>query len=90
MPKRTDNNQQEIVKALRKMGAAVLHTHTLGGGAPDLIVSFRGRSHLVEIKRGHKKLNKLQLAFHDSWHSRIYILRSVDEAVQFMNALRAD
>ena len=35
---RTDGNQSEIVKALRKLGYSVLVMSSMGGGAPDICV----------------------------------------------------
>lgn len=53
MPRRigkVDSNQTQIVKALRELGAFVLLTHTLGKGAPDIFVRWRGRWTPLEIK----------------------------------------
>lgn len=40
--KRVDRNQPEIVDALRKAGASVGHTHSLGHGFPDIVVGLQG------------------------------------------------
>ena len=47
--KARDINERDIVEALRVVGAAVqrLNEH----GVPDLLVSYRGVLHLLEIKR---------------------------------------
>lgn len=37
---RTDINQAEIVAALRNVGTAVQHLHTLGKGTLDLLVGY--------------------------------------------------
>jgi hypothetical protein len=39
---RVDKNQAEIVSALRKAGARVLHLHQHGEGCPDILVGFLG------------------------------------------------
>ena len=39
---RVDANQPEIVEAVRKVGGEVLHTYTLGQGAPDIFVAIGG------------------------------------------------
>lgn len=44
-----DSNQPEIVQALRKAGAFVLHTHQLKG-AFDILVGFRSKLFIMEIK----------------------------------------
>jgi len=46
---KVDENQPEIVKALRKIGAYVLHTHQLKN-AFDILVAYRGKLFIMEIK----------------------------------------
>lgn len=45
---RVDDNQSEIMEALRKVGASVLDCSSLGKGFPDLIVGFRGRDQSLD------------------------------------------
>lgn len=88
MPKRTDTNQAEIIKALRKMGASVVDIHEVGNGCPDIAVGFRGRDYLVEIKNEQRyTLTKDQIKFHKSWNGSITILHSIEHAVQWINRL---
>jgi len=47
---KVDANQKQIVNALRKCGYSVLHLHTLGKGAPDIVVGVSGMNYLFEIK----------------------------------------
>jgi len=51
---KVDKNQPEIVKELRKKGCAVLHTHQLKN-AFDILVGYRKKLYLVEIKTDHSK-----------------------------------
>lgn len=78
---RVDRNQQEIITALRQIGASVCPLHFAGKGCPDLIVGFRGRNYLMEVKSGRGKLNAAQRTFHKSWHGQIAMVRSPLEAV---------
>jgi len=98
MPKRVDQNQAAIVQVLRQLGASVLHTHDLGKGAPDLIVAYGGRAGsggvttLVEIKNGElspsrQRLTEDEQLFHDTWRGEIVILRSVNDAVTFIQGM---
>lgn len=48
---KTDLNQNEIVKALRQVGAKVTSTASIGGGFPDIVVIYRGKVYLFEIKQ---------------------------------------
>jgi hypothetical protein len=79
MPKRTDTNQAEIVAALRQAGALVLDLHTVGRGVPDLLIYFRTRLQLVEVKRPGEKPNALQLAFHAVWP--VSVVETIPEAL---------
>lgn len=77
-----DENQPEIVEALRKVGAKVVHTHQLGGGFPDLIVWARNRMFLLEIKMPGEPLNKQQVEFIAAWPGEIHVAHSEIEAVE--------
>ena len=48
-----DDNQNDIVTALRKAGATV-RIISQGEGIPDLLVGFRGETMLMEVKDGGK------------------------------------
>lgn len=89
---RVDKNQAEIVRALRDAGCAVLDISSVGGGAPDLIVSSRdGRLHLVEIKNrdARGRLNKLQQRWHESWAGeKPLVVYSVDDALRELGGIR--
>lgn len=92
MPKRVDTNQPEIVNALRKVGATVAPTHTLGRGFPDLVVGFRGYNYLLEIKDGSKppskrKLTPDELKWHEEWNGQVAIVNSIDEALRVIGAI---
>ncbi len=91
MPGRVDDNQVEIVKTLRKMGVLVHVTSDLGNGFPDLVVSFKGKLWLVEIKDGKKaksrqKLTEKESEFHSIWAKHICIINSIDQAIDFVNS----
>jgi hypothetical protein len=61
---RIDKNQTEIVRVLRAAGAYVW----IIGLPVDLLVGYKGRTFLVEIKDGpKKKLTKLQEDFFKNW-----------------------
>ena len=67
-----DGNHGEIVDALRKAGATVLDLAAVGGGAPDLLVGYRGMNYLIEIKdpsqpKASIKLRENQVGFHEDW-----------------------
>jgi hypothetical protein len=61
---RVDQNQDQIVSALRAAGAYVW----IIGLPVDLLVGYKGHTFLVEVKHGSKKrLTKLQQDFFENW-----------------------
>jgi hypothetical protein len=82
-----DANHGEIIAALRDIGAAVTDTSAVGGGFPDLVVSYRQRWHLIEIKDGAKSPSKRRLTPEQAtWHrwqqAKIHVATSVEEAIR--------
>jgi len=87
---RIDENQPDIVHALRALGASVQPLHAVGGGCPDLLVGFRGRNFLLEVKnpdkpKGDQKLTPKQITWHTGWQGQVSIVRSVTEAQQWLH-----
>jgi Holliday junction resolvase len=88
---RTDDNQNEIVQALRGVGASVAITSQLGSGFPDIVAGYRGQNYLIEIKDGFKPPSKRKLTpdeqeFHDLWRGTVHVANSVDEALAIIGA----
>lgn len=83
---RIDENQNEIVKALRKAGAYV-RIISQGDGIPDLLVAYKGVTILMEVKDGDKvpsarKLTEAEQKFFDEWTGgMLVVVNSVDEAI---------
>jgi len=78
---KVDAGQAEIVKALRKVGCSVLSLAAIGKGAPDILLGYKGKNVLIEIKRSKGKLNDQQEAFKSEWRGDLCVVRSVDEAL---------
>ena len=90
MPKyaaKADRNQPYIVRALREMGASVQHLHTVGRGCPDLLVGFRGRNYLLEVKTPSGELTEAEGAFIDTWRGQVDVVRDADEALAVVGVL---
>jgi hypothetical protein len=84
-----DANQNEIVKALRKLGASVWITSGLGKGAPDLVIGFRNKNYLAELKDGSKppsarKLTDDEKEFHKLWYGQVAVIESVEQAIELI------
>ncbi len=88
--KRTDANQIEIVKALRKMGHSVFVTSMVSYGFPDIVCGAHGKNYLFEIKDGKKpksqqKLTPSENLFHLTWQGSVHIITSFDDAIDIIN-----
>jgi len=93
-----DRNQSEIVQALERIGCSVHDMAAVGGGFPDLVVSFRtdlgGTTVLMEIKhpspsRPRGKDMETQQAFREHWRDKVHQVISVDEAVAVVQRRKA-
>ena len=84
---KVDANQPEIVRALEQVGARVLHLHTLGRGAPDILTVYREVLYLMEIKMDKGKLTADEAQFHEAWPGPIFIVRSVEDALRVIGAV---
>jgi hypothetical protein len=92
MPKRVDENQKLIVKTFRELCASVQVLSALGKGCPDILVGIFGKNFLIEIKNGKKppsaqRLTEDETYFHESWKGQVCIIKSVDEAVNFIKGI---
>lgn len=90
---KVDRNQGEIVRALRSVGASVAITSAVGGGFPDLVVGYRGRNFLIEIKDGEKvpsarRLTGAQERFVGAWRGEWSKADTADEALEAIGAVR--
>ena len=92
---RIDENQPDIVAALRKAGCSVLCLHMLGKGAPDILVGVGGRNILMEIKDGKKvqsarKLTPDESDFHAEWRGQVAVVGSAEEALKAISYMKAE
>lgn len=88
---RTDDNQPEIVAALRKIGCSVSILAKVGGGVPDLVVGLANRNFLLEVKDGTKppserKLTPDQEKWHSEWRGQKAVVESVKDAMEVVTA----
>jgi len=84
---KVDDNQTEIVAALRKIGATVQPLHAVGQGCPDILVGWRGMNTILEIKDGKKppsarKLTEDQERWHAAWRGQVTVVETVEQAIE--------
>ena len=83
--KRVDQNQKDVVKALRDSGAYVFHLHEVGQGCPDLLVGINNQTYLVEVKMPKGKFTDAQIKFMAEWTgSPVIRINSAEEAIAFV------
>ena len=89
---RIDDNQVEIVAALRQIGASVQALHSVGSGCPDLAAGYRGANYFLEVKDGSKppsarSLTDDQKDWHRGWRGQVAVVRTVAEAFAAIGAV---
>lgn len=84
---KVDQNQEQIVSALRAAGASVQSLAPIGKGCPDILAAFRNRMFMMEIKRDKGKPNEMQKRWHIGWNAPVYVVRSPDEALKVIGAI---
>lgn len=84
---RIDSNHTEIVKHFRYCGATVKSLAAIGKGMPDLLVSWRNITWLVEIKTTKGKLTEDQMAFQRGWAGCMALVRSPQEVEHVMTQM---
>jgi hypothetical protein len=79
-----DANEPEIVEALQAAGASVYRLDQ----PVDLLIGYRARWHLAEVKMPNGKLNDNQRAFFATCKGPTpTILRSVDDALTLLESM---
>lgn len=89
---RVDQNQEEIVKALRDAGASVQSLAAVGKGVPDLLVSINGLNLLMEVKDGNKpksaqRLTEEQIKWHGAWQGQVCVVDSPEQALRMIGMI---
>ena len=86
---RVDENQAEIVEALRAVGAQVQTLHRLGSGCPDLLVAFRGMWYVGEVKAYGGRLTQDEIDWHRKFGqvAPVFIWYDVNDALKDIGAI---
>lgn len=80
-----DANEAEIVSALRAIGCSVY----LLDLPVDLVVGYRARNFLIEVKDGNKppsarKKTEQQKIFMRGWNGQVRVVETADEAIRLV------
>lgn len=92
---KVDDNQPQIVKALRDHGVFVQPIHTIGKGVPDLLCAYRGLWYVLEVKDGAKRPSARKLTPDEAaWiqaiagRAPVHVVESLDQALQAVGVAR--
>lgn len=91
MRKRKDNNHKSIVNSLSQLPGIKIHDiSSVGGGIGDILLGFRGKNFLFEIKNpeqceAHKRLTSAEKKFHETWTGQISTVESVEDILTAIN-----
>jgi hypothetical protein len=84
---KVDGNQGKVVMALRQIGATVQYLHAVGQGCPDLLVGYRGKNILLEVKdgslsRSRQILTNDEKEWHFCWRGQVRVVNTVEDAIR--------
>lgn len=84
---RIDDNQNSIVSKLRQIGCSVAITSAVGKGFPDIVVGYKGRNFMFEIKDGNKppsarKLTNDERKWHDDWRGKVHVVECFADCLE--------
>jgi hypothetical protein len=92
---RVDDNQAEVVAALRKAGATVQSLAEVGRGCADLLVGYQNKTALIEVKDGAKppsarQLTPAQLKWHAEWRGgTLCVVDNIEAALRVLKVMAA-
>jgi hypothetical protein len=93
---RVDANQLATIKEFQRAmpDASVFDASACGEGFPDLVVGWRGRNYLFEVKNpdvrpSDRRLTEPQEAFHGSWQGQVHVVHSAAEMLAVMLRIEA-
>lgn len=87
---KVDANQENIVSSLRKIpGLKVRVTSQVGEGFPDIIIGYKKRNWLIELKDGNKpksaqKLTPAQVQFMEEWQGQVDVCNCLDDVLKLI------
>lgn len=90
--KKIDANQPRIVEQLRKLHVSVRVLSMVGQGCPDLLLGFRGKNFLVELKDPDQPPSKKILTpdeekFFDGWLGQVAQCETLDHILKVIGLI---
>lgn len=85
-----DANHLDVTKWYERLGCKVANCAGAGGGVPDLFVACVGVTHAVEVKTPEGRLLPSQETFLAAWSGRYRIVRTQEEVIEHVKAMRTE
>src|SRR5262245_13983979 len=87
--KKVDANHKTIVDGLRSLGASVQSIASIGRGCPDLLVGFRSRNLIFEVKDGAKFPSQRRLTIAEeewqrNWRGQVHTIHNLGDAIAIL------
>jgi uncharacterized protein Usg len=87
---RKDTNQHKIEADLAGIGLTVQDLSPMGDGCPDLLVGFKGRNYLFEIKDpdqppSKRKLTQFEKRWREVWKGQVHTVMTTEEIINIIN-----
>jgi len=61
--------------------------HFVGFGCPDILVGFRGRNYLFEIKIPGAKRTPSQVKWHNEWRGEVHTISCAGDGLRIIGAI---
>ena len=84
---RVDTNHGDIVKALRAVGASVTSLAAMGQGVADLLVSYRHRWYVIEVKSDGGKLTSDEWKWISDQRAEVVVAYAPEDALAAIGAI---
>jgi len=85
--KKADLNQSTIFAGLLKIpGVSVINLANVGKGCPDLLLGYKGKNFLIEIKNKDTKgkLTFSQKELHAEWKGQVAVAYNFDDVLKIL------
>lgn len=85
-----DANQAELVRMIQQLGGSVQVLSDVGLGVPDLLVGWRQRNVLLEVKNPQQRwcLTKDEELWHKTWRGQVAVVQTLDEVLRVLDVRR--
>jgi hypothetical protein len=83
---RPDDNHNDIVRTIKQIpGLDVIDLRDIGiKGVPDILIGYRGKNYLVEIKTNTGRMSPEQAEHHHNWPGQTSVAWSIEAVLRII------